>query len=146
LAVDEALEEVLDGVLADLSLAGEGLLLAVAAAYQPGSAEHLAAWADLDRAIDAADAQAEVAEVRARVADWASAGAHVTGSHMGVSWADEPVHEARIRVGRALVDYLLAYLFRDRLRGESFRALVAPWGLPDDGAEQADEAEAESRD
>jgi hypothetical protein len=141
--MDDELSQLLDDVLDDLAQAGEGMLLAVAAAYQPDTPEHLEAWGDLDRAIEAADAADSVGEVRARVANWASMGAHVTGGHLGAGWAAEPVHEARMRVGRALVDYLLAYLFREQLLAESFRALVAPWGLVDDDAEDGDGAEGE---
>lgn len=130
--MDDELDVLLDGVLDDLSLAGEGFLLAVAAAYRPDDPEHLEAWGDVQRVVDEADAEALIEQIRARVGAWSARGEVVAGGHLGAGPAAEQVHGARMAVGRALVDYLVAYLLRDQLRPESFRALVAPWGLDED--------------
>jgi hypothetical protein len=131
----EEIDELLDDVLDNVSLAGEGYLLAVAAGYRPDDPAHLEAWADVERAANATDATAAVEHVRARVAAWATRGSQVTGGHLGADWAAEQVHAGRITVGRALVDYVVAQLLRDHLLPASFRALVAPWGLDTDAAD-----------
>ena len=78
-----------------------------------------------------AGAEAEIARIRARVAEWATRGSGVAVGHLGVDVADDLRRTARTAAADAVVDACVAYLLADHLTPTSHDILIRPWGLPE---------------
>ncbi len=132
----------LDAILDQLSPAGVGELLAVAAAFHPDDPAHAAAWDEVHAvAAASAGAASEVARIRRRVAQWATKGSGLAVGHIGVDVADDLRRTARTAAADAVVDACVAMMLADRLDPATYEVLLRPWGLPEEP--DADEPDAD---